>query len=165
MVIAVTLAISSLGHPHHSLPLYIPGMRALCVGRHQFLSEHFCRFFEALELEAIPCVGTRQAIDLVRDVRPDVVICDYDLLATASLTQWEHDPTFAATPVIAVSLSRQPTEAHLLDINGIAGFLYLPTLHADDAHRLLAAVRRKNGGIAPPNVLTWPGTTAITQLR
>ncbi|HEX4681240.1 MAG TPA: hypothetical protein VH277_00955 [Gemmatimonadaceae bacterium] len=135
------------------------------MGRHRFLSEHFCRLFEAFDLETIPCAGMRQAIDLVPDVRPDVVICDYDLLATACLTQWELDPAFARTPVITVSLTRQPAEAHLLDIDGIAGFLYLPTLHADDAHRLLAAVRRKNGGTAPPNVLTWPGTKAIAQLR
>jgi|SRR5947209_9677395 len=151
--------------PHHSLALYIPDMRALCVGRHRFLSEHLCRFFAALDLETIPCVGTRQAVDLVHDLQPDVVICDYDLLATASLAQWERDPVFARTPVVAVSLTRQPAEAHLLDINGIAGFLYLPTLDADDAHRLLAAVRRRNGGTAPPNVLTWQGTTAIAQLR
>ena len=140
-------------------------MRVLCVGRHPFLSDHLCRFFEDLGLEATPCVGTRDVASALRVAEADAVICDYDLLATASLAQWERDPVFARTPVVAVSLTRQPAEAHLLDINGIAGFLYLPTLDADDAHRLLAAVRRRNGGTAPPNVLTWQGTTAIAQLR
>jgi hypothetical protein len=96
---------------------------------------------------------------------PDAVICDYDLLATMPIASWESDPAVADVPVIAVSLTRHPGEAHVLDVNGIAGFLYLPTLEADDAQRLLAAVRRKSGGINPPHVLQWPGTTPVAQLR
>ena len=53
-------------------------------------------------------------------------------------------------------MTRHPGEVHVLDVNGIAGFLYLPTLDAEDACRLLAAVRRKTGGINPPSVLPWP---------
>ena len=36
-------------------------------------------------------------------------------------------------PVIAVSLTRRPHEAHLLDVNGIGGFLYLPLLDRNAA--------------------------------
>jgi CheY-like chemotaxis protein len=140
-------------------------MRALCVARHRFLSEHLGRFFEALGLDTVACVGLREALDVVHAEDPDVVICDYDVLATTPLAAWEDDPRTAAVPVIAVSLTRHPGEAHLLDINGVAGFLYLPTLDAEDAHRLLGAVRRKRAGINPPNVLTWPGTTPVAQLR
>jgi len=96
---------------------------------------------------------------------PDAVICDYDLLATISLTEWERDPTLSDVPVIAVSLTRHPGEAHLLDVNGIAGFLYLPTLDREDARRLLAAIRPTRTRIDPPNVLPWPGTTPVAQLR
>jgi hypothetical protein len=144
---------------------YILAMRVLCIGRHPFLSEHLCRFFERLGLEAIPCEGIGQAATLVPVHEPDAVICDYDLLATKSLADWERDPTVADVPVIAVSLSRHPGESHLLDVNGIAGFLYLPTLDREDARRLLAAVRPKHPRIDPPNVLPWPGTTPVAQLR
>jgi hypothetical protein len=111
-----------------------------------------------------PCVGIREAMRLVRAQRPDAVICDYDLLATSSLVQWEQDPTLANVPIIAVSLTRHPGEAHLLDVNGIAGFLYLPTLDPEDAHRVLAAARR-NGGVAAPSALPWAGSASAAQLR
>jgi hypothetical protein len=140
-------------------------MRALCVGRHRFLSEHLCRFFDDLGLDTVPCVGMAEAAELVSSVEPDVVIGDYDLLATASLADWERTPACAELPLIAVSLTRHPGEAHLMDVNGIAGFLYLPTLEPADAHQLLSAVRRKRGGINPPNVLPWPGTKSVAQLR
>ena len=140
-------------------------MRVLCVGRHPFLSEHLGRFFEKLGVETIPCVGMGEAEELVRRHDPDAIICEYDLLATISLGTWENDPILARVPLIAVSLTRHPGEAHLLDINGIAGFLYLPTLDHDDALRLLAAVQQKRGGVTPPNVLPWPGTTPVAQLR
>jgi DNA-binding NarL/FixJ family response regulator len=144
---------------------YIVVMRVLCIGRHQFLSEHLCRFFESLGLETIACVGIREAANLVPMHEPDAVICDYDLLATISLADWERDPALGRLPVIAVSLTRHPGEAHLLDINGIAGFLYLPTLDRDDAQRLLAAIRPTRARIDPPNVLPWPGTTPVAQFR
>jgi DNA-binding NarL/FixJ family response regulator len=140
-------------------------MRVLCVARHTFLSDHLCRFFEMLGVDTIPCVGVEDAIKAVRIEDPDAVICDYDLLATNSIADWERDPALGSVPVIAVSLTRQPGEAQLLDINGIAGFLYLPTLEPEDAHRVLDAVRRKRGGINPPNVLPWPRTTPVANPR
>ena len=66
----------------------------------------------------------------------------------------------STVPIIAVSMTRNPGEAHLADVNGVAGFLYLPTLEPGDAQRLFAAVRRqRNRGIHPPDTLPWPGTT------
>jgi hypothetical protein len=138
-------------------------MRVLCVGRHPFLSEHLCRFFEDLGLEATPCVGTRDVTTALRVAQADAVICDYDLLATMRLSEWEHDPALANVPVIAVSLTRHPGEAHLLDVNGIAGFFYLPSLDRDDAERILAGLRHKPG-ITPPDVLSWPRTTSAAHL-
>jgi len=143
---------------------YIVRMRVLCIGRHPFLSEHLCRFFESLGVDSIPCVGINEAASLVPAHEPDAIICDYDLLATMSLGDWEQDPTLSKVPVIAVSLTRHPGEAHLLDINGIAGFLYLPTLDREDARRLLAAIRPARTRIDPPN-LPWPGTTPVAQFR
>jgi hypothetical protein len=140
-------------------------MRVLCVGRHPFLSEHLGRFFEKFGVETITCVGLCSAEELVRHHTPDAVVVEYDLLATISLASWEADPVLARVPLIAVSLTRHPGEAHLLDINGIAGFLYLPTLDHDNALRLLTAVQQRRGGITPPTVLPWPGPTPVAQLR
>ena len=140
-------------------------MRALCVGRHPFLSEHLSRFFEDFGLDCLPCVGMHEALELAREHQPDVVICDYDLLATMSLTNWENDPAVVDLPIIAVSLTRHPGEAHLLDVNSIAGFLYLPTLEPRDAHRLLSAIRPRRPAINPPNVLQWPAASPVPQLR
>jgi hypothetical protein len=145
--------------------MYIAIMKVLCVGRHPFLSEHLGRFFETLEVETIPCVGMAEAEVVARRRSPDAVICEYDLLATISLARWETDPLLSRIPLIAVSLTRNPGEAHLLDINGIAGFLYLPTLDRDDALRLLAAVTRKHSGVTIPDVLPWPGSRPVAQLR
>lgn len=148
---------------------YIEFMRVLCVARHEFLAEHFCRVFEGIGVATIPCVGVSEALAMVPKHEPDVVICDYDLLATMSLSEWEHDPLLKDIPVLAVSLTRHPGEAHLLDVNGVAGFLYLPTLEPADAQRLLAGLRRDRGGVVAPDTSAtqpWPRTTpSVAPLR
>jgi hypothetical protein len=106
-----------------------------------------------------------EAAELARASEFDVVIADYDLLATTSLADWERDAACSGLAIIAVSMTRHPGEAHLLDVNGIAGFLYLPTLDGEHAHRVLSALHRERSGINPPNVLSWPGTTPVAQLR
>lgn len=118
-------------------------LRVLCVGRHAFLSEHIARFFGELGLQSICAVGLDQAVTLARDYEPQIVVCDYDLLATLSLEAWESDELLSRTPVIAVSLTRRPNEVHLLDVNAIAGFLYLPTLQPDLANRIVRAAAAK----------------------
>jgi hypothetical protein len=145
---------------------YIAAMRLLCIGRHPYLSEHLARFFEELGAETISCVGMCDAEELVRHHDVDAVICDYDLLATFPIATWEMDPKLSRKPIIAVSLTRHPGEAHLLDINSIAGFLYLPTLDREDALSLLDAIqRRRRPIIPPPTAFQWPGTTPVAHLR
>ena len=116
-----------------------PRLRALCVGRHRFLSDHFARFFAGLGIDTKDAVGLDEALVLSRTFHPDVVICDYEVLATLSLEAWERDELLSRMPVIAVSLTRRPREAHLLDVNGIGGFLYLPLLDRDVAQRMISA--------------------------
>lgn len=135
-------------------------MQALCVARHRFLSEHLSLWFGALGIECVLAVGLDDAIRAAAARKPDVVVCEYDLLATASLDGWEHDPVLSRTPVVAVSLTRRPTEMHLLDVNGIAGFLYLPALAPDDARRMLAAACRP---VAPPPAYSLPATFEWTR--
>ena len=132
-------------------------MRVLCVGRHPFLSGHLCRFFDALNVETRPAVGLDDAIEVAAACQPDAVVCDYDLLATIPLEGWERDPLLSRLPVIAVSLTRRPEEVHLMDVNGIAGFLYLPTLEREPALQMLsAAASWRRAGVASPTSLPFP---------
>lgn len=140
-------------------------MRVLCVARHPFLTEHLCRYFDDLGAETVPSVGMEQAMSMVGSTELDAVICDYDLLAATPMGGWESDPLRSGIPLIAVSLTRHPGDAHLLDTNGVAGFLYLPTLERDDAKRLLSAVRQQRGRADPRNALPWPGPTLSAHPR
>lgn len=125
---------SPAGSADRSTPL-----RALCIARHSFLSGHLARYFAAMGVATTGVVGLDAALDKAAELAPDVVICDYDLLATIPLEGWEGNALLSETPVIAVSLTRHAQELHLLDVNGIAGFLYLPTLEHAPAMRILYA--------------------------
>ncbi|HVF41234.1 MAG TPA: hypothetical protein VM939_15125 [Gemmatimonadaceae bacterium] len=114
-------------------------LRALCVGRHPFLCDHFARFFAGLGLETHAAPGLNAALLAARENPPDLVICEYELLTMLPVEAWEKDELLSRTPLIAVSLTRRSHEAHLLDISGIAGFLYLPTLDRAVAARILTA--------------------------
>lgn len=129
-------------------------MRVLCIGRHSFLSEHLSSYFRDLGADTTAAVGLEEALRLAPAYRPDAVICDYDLLATLQLDAWERDPLLSRVPVIAVSLTRRPTEVHLLDVNGIAGFLYLPRLEPVDAQRVLGAAMARRA-LPTPTRLSW----------
>ena len=132
-------------------------MRVLCVARHEFLSAHFCRYFQALGFETHPVIGLPSAVDAAAALDVDAVVCDYDLLATIALDAWERDPLLSRLPVIAVSLTRRPDEVHALDVNGIAGFLYLPTIDRDQAQSVLAAAAScRRRGVSAPTSLPWP---------
>jgi DNA-binding NarL/FixJ family response regulator len=114
-------------------------LRALCVGRHEFLSDHIARFFGSFGIETRYAAGLKQALEASREFEPDVVIAEYELLVMLSLEAWETDELLSRTAVIAVSLTRRPPESQLLDVNGIAGFLYLPLLTAEAARKIIAA--------------------------
>jgi hypothetical protein len=125
---------SPVTSPDRSKPL-----RALCIARHSFLSGHLARYFAAMGVATTDAVGMDAALVRAVETPPDVVICDYDLLATIPLENWEANDLLSQTPVIAVSLTRHAQELHLLDVNGIAGFLYLPTLEEAPAMKILQA--------------------------
>ena len=136
-------------------------MKALCVGRHRYLSDHFGQFFRRLGVDAASVVGITDAIEAAREQRPDIVFCEYDLLATMPLESWERDPFLSRVPVIAVSLTRRADEMHLLDINNIAGFFYLPALTDEDARRLLHAVRPSAGYTLPSALDCVPSPPSV----
>jgi CheY-like chemotaxis protein len=120
-------------------------MRILCVGRHGVLSDHLASLFREFGTETRAAVGLAEALEVARSFEPQAVICDYDLLATVSLTEWERDALLSRVPIVAVSLTRRPEEVHVLDVNNVAGFLYLPALEREDAVRLLAAIGTSGG--------------------
>jgi DNA-binding NarL/FixJ family response regulator len=129
-------------------------MLLLCISRHRYLSEHICTLFAAPEFQTVSAVGFDDGLEMARQRRPDVVVCDYDLLATMPLRKWEEDKIAAGVPVLAVSMTRRPEEAHLLNINGIAGFLYLPTIEPEQAHAVVRAAAA--GRIRPPaDLFNW----------
>lgn len=130
---------SPVSSPDRSNPL-----RALCIARHSFLSAHLARYFADMGVVTTDVVGLDAALETAAETSPDVVICDYDLLATIPLESWEANDLLSQTPVIAVSLTRHAQELHLLDVNGIAGFLYLPTLETAPAMKILHAAAARS---------------------
>jgi len=130
---------SETGHAGSSQSTATTPLRALCIARHCFLSEHIARFFSEMGVVTTNVVGLDAAAESVGDTAPDVVICDYDVLANVSLERWEQSSLLSKTPVIAVSLTRHSEELHLFDLEGIAGFLYLPTLQQAPALQILNA--------------------------
>jgi hypothetical protein len=83
-----------------------------------------------------------------------VLICDYDLLAALPLRKWEQHPLLSKIPIVAVSLTRKSQELHLMDADGIAGFLYLPTLDAAQALQILRAAALRPRYSLPLSVAT-----------
>jgi hypothetical protein len=111
----------------------------VCIARHFYLSEHIARYFAEMGVVTTQAVGLGSGVEVSVDIIPDVVICDYDLLAGIPLEVWERDALLSSTPVVAVSLTRRCQDMNLLEVNGIAGFLYLPTLEAEPALKILRA--------------------------
>lgn len=115
-------------------PLYV-----VCVARHEYIASHIARFFESDDVCTVGVVGVQGAVCATRSCAPDVVVCEYELLTTNPLDEWECDEVLQNTPIVAVSLTRRSDELVPLDCNGIAGFLYLPVLTPSDAQKLLRA--------------------------
>ncbi|MEO5817386.1 MAG: hypothetical protein ABIT20_19110, partial [Gemmatimonadaceae bacterium] len=101
-------------------------MRLLCIGRHEFLSEHLCRFFSELGTDCEPVVGIANAVAVAATFEPHLVIAESDLINPVVLDAWSHESVLAGVPVLAVSLTRRPEESIPADLCGLAGVIYLP---------------------------------------
>ena len=128
-------------------------MRMLCIGRHEFLSEHLCRFFSEAGTQCEPVVGVADAVKAAGAFEPHVIIAQSDLLSPAVLDAWSRESALADIPVLAVSLTRRPEENISADVGGIAGEIYLPTLRRADALALLECARQPRGVNIPPDAL------------
>ena len=138
-------------------PLAGAFMVVLCVARHLYLAQHLARVLAQAGAATRSAVGLDEARLGAADCSPDVVVADYDLLATLPLNEWERDDILSRRPVIAVSLTRRPGESNALDVNGIAGCLYLPELGAPGVLRVLQAAADRVAVRAPNGALSWPG--------
>ena len=146
-------------------PGLVTELLVLCVARHVYISEHIARFFARVGAMTQPAVGLDQGARCARERRPDVVVCEYDLLATLPLSAWECDELLSRLPILAVSLTRRPGEAHLLDVNVIAGFLYLPTLTDEKAHQVLDGASRSIVRAPALTPLSWAQSGQSTAQR
>jgi hypothetical protein len=126
-------------------------MRVLCVGRHQFLSEHLCRFFRDLGAHCEPAVGITAAPSAAVEFEPHLIVADCDLLNPVVMDAWSASPALREVPVLAVSLTRRPEELVPADVAGYAGVIYLPGLTRTEALALLDGARRPRGVSLPPD--------------
>ena len=137
-------------------------MRVLCVGRHAYLSEHLCRYFQDAGAECEPAVGAADVLRLASQFEPHAVVCDSDLITPALLDSWAHDPALATVPVLAVSLTRRPVESAPAEMVGSAAVVYLPGLTREQSIGLLASVCRPRGVTAPES---WTVSSEAPQAR
>ena len=139
-------------------------MLVLCIARHVYISEHIARFFARVGAATESAVGLTEGAACARLRRPDVVVCEYDILATLPISAWERDEPLSRLPILAVSLTRRPGEVNLLDVNGISGFLYLPALTDEKAHQVLDGAARSVVRAPALTPLSWPqGTQSKSQ--
>ena len=131
-------------------------MVVLCVARHRYLAQHLARFLGQTGAVTRSAVGFSEARAIAAACSPDVVAAEYDLLTRLPLRGWEQDEILSQRPVIAVSLTRRPGDANALDVNGIAGYLYLPEIGADAALRVMEAAAAATTVRAPDGALPWP---------
>lgn len=96
---------------------------------------------------------------------PDVAICDYDLLTASELTAWRADAAASRVPIVAVSMSKRPSDVRLTEAAGVVAFLYLPTVTPSIAQELLASLRRRREGVVTPERLSWPGSAPTVRVR
>lgn len=123
-------------------------MRVLCVGRHAYLSEHLCRYFQELGAECEPAVGAGAVAAAALRFEPHVVVCESELLTPALLDAWSHDEVLAGTPALAVSLTHRPEDSAPA-LAGVAGVIYLPALDREQGLALLAGAYRPRGVLSP----------------
>ena len=124
-------------------------MRLLCIGRHQYLSEHLCRLFGNLDVQCESATGVSAAPLAAAHFEPHLVVADGDLLNPCVLDAWSRDAALQDVPVLAVSLTRRPEEYTSAELSGIAGVIYLPKLKAGEAMALLQGACHPRGVDAP----------------
>lgn len=120
-------------------------MRVMCIGRHQFLSDHLCRFFGDAGASCQSLVGAAEASATARAFAPQAIIIESLLLSSTLLGSWARDHVLCDIPVLAVSLGNRVDDVLSIEPAGIAGIVYLPRLSKHDAYILLANLCSPHG--------------------
>ena len=133
------------GSEHRAEGAVYSGMRLLCVGRHEILSEHLCRVFTETGARCEALVGVADVVARAAALEPHVIVCDCDLLTPSVLEHWATVLALASVPVLSVTLTHRPSELTDTGVRGSRLAVYLPGLDADGVSRLLATVIRPRG--------------------
>jgi hypothetical protein len=128
-------------------------MRLLCIGRHEFLSEHLCRVFREAGAQCEPVVGVGAAPMLAASFEPHLVVAESDLLNPVVLDAWSRADALCDVPVLAVSLTHRGEECPSAELSGLAGVIYLPSLDRADAASLLQLAWRPRGVDVPAGAI------------
>lgn len=137
-------------------------MRLLCVARHEFLSDHLCRYFGAMNVQCETAVGSDGARAAARAFEPHLVVAESELLNPSVLETWSLEEALHDVPVLAVSLTRRPEESLPAELCGLAGVIYLPTLERSSALALLDGAMKPRGVAVPPDASIATRLTAPT---
>jgi hypothetical protein len=139
-------------------------MRLLCIGRHEFLSEHLCRYFGELGAQCESAVGVSAAARHAASFEPHLVVAESALLNPAVLDSWSHDNALHDVPVLAVSLTHRSDECPSVELSGLAGVIFLPSLDRAAAATLLEGAWRQRGVDVPFGTIVSARRTAAAQL-
>lgn len=127
-------------------------MRVLCIGRHEFLSEHLSRYFSGLGAVCESAVGSGAADSAAAQFEPHLIVAESELLNLQVLDEWSQVRSLRGVPVLAVSLTRRAEEHLSAELCGVAGVIYLPKLTYVQARSLLAGVQKPRGVEMPAGV-------------
>ena len=124
-------------------------MRLVCVARHVFLAEHLCRVFAELGVQCEHAVGVDAAGELAGGFEPHLVVVEDALLSPTVLDGWAASDALRNVPVLAVSLTHRPDECVSVEMSGLAGVIFLPSLNREEVLALMEGARRPRGVVAP----------------
>ena len=78
-------------------------MRVLLADDHSIVRRGLRGLLEAAGLTVVgEASDGLEAVRLCEEQRPDIVFCEYDLLATVPLESWERDPFLSRVPVMVL---------------------------------------------------------------
>jgi DNA-binding response OmpR family regulator len=112
-------------------------MRVLCVARHKYLTSQLCDYFTSMGLEVHAAVGIEEATKEMKTFAPDLIVCDFSLLATLS-SRTLRTAGLSTVPIIAASLAHRVEEVEVARVKDYtAGYLYLPTCTHEQARCMI----------------------------
>ncbi|MEP7001858.1 MAG: hypothetical protein ABI969_15325 [bacterium] len=123
-----------------------------------------CRFFGELGAQCESVVGVSAAPRHAASFEPHLVVAESALLSPTVLDSWSNDDALHDIPVLAVSLTHRSDECPSVNMSGLAGVVYLPSLDRAAAATLLQSVWRQRGVDVPFGTFVSARPAAAAQL-